>query len=82
MDQILTWCSCKAGAKTLGGCVHACAILYHLTVVEGNDDQNRPNSAKRRVKKTNIIDLTPYKAQKKQNMEDSEIQQIEETEMD
>ena len=31
-SEILTYCTCKSGARTLGGCAHSCAILYYLTV--------------------------------------------------
>lgn len=69
VEQILSYCTCKSGARTLGGCAHSCAILYHLTI---HDDKlgNKPNTAKKRVSTSGTIDLKSYKAQKMEEIEE------------
>lgn len=71
-EDVLAYCTCKSGARTLGGCAHSCAILYYLTVDQSNE---KSSVAQKRVSESGIIDLREFK-QKKKNSEvvsDSEI---------
>ena len=56
--DIVVYCTCKAGTRTLGGCAHSCAVIYYLTVNQKNDEK-RPNTARERVNSTDIIDFLP-----------------------
>ena len=70
-SDILTYCTCKAGARTLGGCAHSCAILYHLTVDKCGE---RPNAAHKRVNLSGVVDIREFKLQKKQNTQENQSQ--------
>ena len=59
----MAYCSCKAGARTLGGCAHSCAILYYLNINE-QSKKEQSNTAQKRITVTKLIDLKPYKKQK------------------
>jgi hypothetical protein len=74
--DIVAYCTCKAGTRTLGGCAHSCAVIYYLTVNQESDEE-RPNTARKRVDSTDIIDLRVYKQQKKELAESqSEMQEL------
>ena len=61
-SEILTYCTCKSGARTLGGCTHSCAILYYLTVDKIGE---RSNAAQKKVSVSGVIDIRQFKLQKK-----------------
>jgi hypothetical protein len=64
ITNILAYCTCKAGARTLGGCAHSVAILYYLTANCGDNTLDKPNTSKKRVTASNVIDLKSFKTQK------------------
>jgi hypothetical protein len=37
MAEILSFCSCKSGARTVGGCAHAIAVLVYLDLCKRSD---------------------------------------------
>lgn len=47
VSDILSYCTCKAEARTLGGCAHSCAILYHLTIKTDDKSTNTPNTSRK-----------------------------------
>ena len=64
VEKILSYCTCKSGARTMGGCAHSCAILYYLSNHNDIEDPDQPNTAKKRVSASGVIDLKDYKQQK------------------
>lgn len=63
IEDIHSYCSCKTGARTLGGCAHATSVLCHLTVdqVSNNSSKKSPNS---KSKSSDIHNVRPLKVQK------------------
>lgn len=41
IEDIKSYCTCKTGARTLGGCAHATAMLYLLTVPQEDTSKKR-----------------------------------------
>lgn len=77
VNNILSYCTCKAGARTLGGCAHSCAILYHLTITDDSDHENKPNTSQKRLSTSGIIDLKTYRAKKKKENQSFDEESIE-----
>ena len=72
IKQLITYCTCKSGARTLGGCAHSCTILYHLTAKDDNSQLEPVNSSKKRVLASGAIDLKSFKTQKMEKLKMTE----------
>lgn len=81
VTDILSYCTCKAGARTLGGCAHSCAILYHLTIGSDRGSLNKANTAKKRVLSSGAIDLKSYKIQKMKESKDESPDVIDDSQL-
>lgn len=63
VKKIRTYCTCKTGARTLGGCVHAATILSHLCIGSCNQQMRTPN-AKSKANLLTDNDVRQFKRQK------------------
>lgn len=76
---MLSYCTCKIGARTLGGCAHSTAILYHLTV--GSIDSVKLPKIQANSKLRDIIDVREFKlAAKRKRDEECESEKSEDSE--
>lgn len=65
INEIVTYCTCKTGARTLGGCVHSTVVLYYLTVNKGDTEEPVKNIFQTAKHKTEtVLDIRPFKLQK------------------
>ena len=81
MEDILSFCTCKTGARTLGGCVYATAILFHLTIEKQEVDMNDTSPLKAKNRSIDIIDIKDFKNEKKRKRGQENIEN-EETDID
>lgn len=80
ITEVKTYCTCKTGMQTLGGCVHATAVLCKLTVDRSSiGDANESPTAK--MKMTTVQDIRPFKIQKMEEKK-KESQELQENEED
>ena len=80
IKDILSYCTCKTGSRTLGGCFHSTAILFHLTIdIKPEEASKKKNSPTAKNKLKGIIDIRPFKKKKinskKEKYKEAEINQ-------
>ena len=63
IKDIKSYCSCKTGARTLGGCAHATAMIHFLTIPQ-LQKQSKKKSPTAKSKAESIISVRPFKIAK------------------
>ena len=56
--NLYTYCKCKNGSRTIGGCAHAVAVLAHLALLSGNRIWHLPKKSKSLYNMENVMDLS------------------------
>ena len=80
MEDIKSYCSCKTGARTLGGCAHATAMIHFLTIPQ-LEKQSKKNSPTAKSKAKSIINVRPFKMAKIEERKAKNIEIGEETDV-
>lgn len=76
LEDIHSYCTCKTGTRTLGGCAHSTAVLYNLTIDDQPVIKNASIVAQKKIE--NIIDLSQYKEEKKKKRQESSQEEMDE----